>query len=111
MNDITADILTVSVLEGRIRHRNELRVLGLDYSDIVDSKGTVHGDRSKSLEGLAVLDDLADFHIKLHTVFPPFLLDSYISEIADRATKKTGKAFAFSALCAHFITLPAPVAF
>ena len=38
VNDIAADILTVSVLKGRIRHRNELRVLGLDYSDIVDSK-------------------------------------------------------------------------
>ena len=67
-----------------IRHRNELRFLGLDYSDIVKSKETVHGDRSKSFEGLAVLDDLADFNIKLHTVFPPFILDSYISEIADR---------------------------
>ena len=36
------------------------------------TKGAVHGDRSKSLEGLAVLDDLADFNIKLHTVFSSF---------------------------------------
>ena len=74
VNDITADILTVSVLKGRIRHRNELCVLGLDYSDIVDSKGTVHGDRSKSLEGLAVLDDLAGFSHQTAYCFSSFHL-------------------------------------
>ena len=75
----------------------------------MDNKSAVHIHRSHCLEGLAVLDDLADFNIKLHTVFPPFHVDFYMSEIAGRATKKTGKAHALSALCALFITLPAPV--
>ena len=41
-----------------------------------------------------------DPNIKLHTVFPPFRVNFYISEIASRATKKTGKAM-LSQPCAH----------
>ena len=72
MNDIFAYILAFGILIGCVRHCNELCVLGLDHSDIVDNKSAVHSDRSHCLEGLAVLDDLADFNIKLHAVFSSF---------------------------------------
>ena len=79
----------------------------------MDAKHIVKHNGADCFERGAVFDDLSYFDAVIHVVFVSFLKlkKNIFNSGQSGQQKKTGKAFAFSALCAHFITLPAPVAF